>query len=157
MDSTWRKAAIAVTVVAALELVVLAGAAMALLGNPLARHLKAEAASAAAPRVRSTTAALPTKTTLERAETSVVVLNANGQAGAAATEADRVQAKGYLIGSVGNAPAGNVSRTLVMYRPGYAAEGARLAHDLHIRHVRPLDGMRPGQLMGAHLVLILGT
>jgi hypothetical protein len=44
-----------------------------------------------------------------------------------------------------------------MYRPGYAAEAARLAHDLHVRIVSPLDGMRPAQLMGAHLVLILGS
>ena len=44
-----------------------------------------------------------------------------------------------------------------MYRPGYAAEGARLGRDLHVRLVRPLDGMRPSQLMGSHLVLIVGT
>jgi len=49
------------------------------------------------------------------------------------------------------------SRTLVMYRRGYAAEGLRLAHDLHLRIVSPLDGMRPAQLMGAHLVLIVGA
>ena len=48
------------------------------------------------------------------------------------------------------------TRTIVMYRPGYAAEGARLAHDLHIRIARPLDGMRPAQLLGAHLVLVMG-
>ena len=40
--------------------------------------------------------------------------------------------------------------------PGYVAEGKRLGHDLHIRIVRPLDGMHPAQLLGAHLVLILG-
>jgi hypothetical protein len=43
-----------------------------------------------------------------------------------------------------------------MYRPGYAAEGARLGHDLHVRVIRPLDGMRTAKLMGAHLVLIVG-
>ena len=48
-------------------------------------------------------------------------------------------------------------RTLVMFRPGYEAEGRRLARDLRVRIVRPLDGMRPRQLLGAHLVLILGT
>ena len=30
-----------------------------------------------------------------------------------------------------------------MYRAGYAAEGKRLGQDLHVRLVRPLDGMRP--------------
>jgi hypothetical protein len=47
--------------------------------------------------------------------------------------------------------------SLVMFRPGYAAEGRRLAHDLRLRIARPLDGMRPAQLLGAHLVLIMGT
>jgi LytR cell envelope-related transcriptional attenuator len=156
MEETWRKAAIAVTVVAALELVALAGLAMALVGNPLSRHLREEAAAAAAPRVRTTPAVLPTKTTLARADTSVIVLNGNGQTGAASAAADRVSARGYIVASVGNAPDSS-PRTMVMYRRGYAAEGKRLAHDLRVRYVAPLDGMRASQLMGAHLVLIIGT
>jgi hypothetical protein len=156
VEQTWRKATIAVTVFAALELVALAGLGMALLGNPLSRHLKAEAAAAAEPRVRTGPASLPTKTTLTRAETSVIVLNGNGRAGAASTEADRLSARGYLIASTGNAPERS-PRTMVMYRRGYAAEGKRLARDLHVRWVTPLDGMRASQLMGAHLVLIMGT
>jgi hypothetical protein len=43
-----------------------------------------------------------------------------------------------------------------MYRRGYQAEGIRLGHDLHVRLVTPLDGMRAGALMGAHLVLVVG-
>jgi hypothetical protein len=92
---------------------------------------------------------------LPRNQVSVMVLNGNGEAGAAHAAADRVQAHGYLLGDVGNAP-GITPRTLVMFRPGYAAEGQRLARDLHVRIARPLDGMRPSQLLGAHLVLILG-
>jgi hypothetical protein len=57
---------------------------------------------------------------------------------------------------VGNAPS-ITPRSLVMFRPGYEAEGRRLARDLRVRIVRPLDGMRPRQLLGAHLVLIIGT
>ncbi len=123
----WRRATIAVSAVAAVELVLLAGLAVALLGNPLARD-----------------------------ETSVMVLNGNGRAGAAAAAADRVKAKGYIVGDVGNAAAIS-PRTVVMYRPGYGAEASRLGRDLRIRVIRPLDGMSPRQLMGAHLVLILGT
>jgi hypothetical protein len=156
VEQTWRKAAIAVTVVAALELIGLAGLGMALVGNPLSKHLKAEAAAAAEPRVRTGPAKLPTRTTLARNETSVIVLNANGQAGAASTAADRLSARGYLIATTGNAPERS-PRTLVMYRRGYAAEGKRLARDLHLRLVTPLDGMRTSQLMGAHLVLVIGT
>ena len=151
----WRRATIVVTVVAAVELVGIVGLGVALLGNPLANRLKEQAAAAAAPRVRTGITALPTKTTLTRAETSVIVLNGNGRPGAAAAAADAVRRKGYLIGSVGNAPT-HATRTLVMYRPGYAAEAKRLARDLDVRLVSPLDGMRPAQLMGSHLVLILG-
>jgi hypothetical protein len=152
----WRRATIAVSAVAAVELVVLSGLAVALLGNPLARHLRESAAAAAAPRQRSDHPPPATKSTLARNETSVMVLNANGRAGAAAAAADRVKARGYIVGDVGNAAAIS-PRTVVMYRPGYGAEGTRLAHDLRIRVVRPLDGMSPRQLLGAHLVLILGT
>jgi len=151
----WRRATIAVSLVAALELIALAGIAMALLGNPLASHLRESAAAAGTPRHR-TPAPTPTqRTTLQRSETTVIVLNGNGRAGSAHAAAARVQALGYLLGDVGNASAPS-PRTIVMYRPGYAAEGARLAHDLHIRIARPLDGMRPAQLLGAHLVLVMG-
>jgi len=152
----WRRATIAVSAIAAIELVALAGVAIALLGNPLARHLRESAAVAGTPRERTAIPAPAKKAALARGETSVMVLNGNGKAGAASAAADRLSARGYLVGNIGNAP-GTTARTLIMYRPGYAAEGARLGHDLHIRIVRPLDGVRPSQLMGAHLVLILGT
>lgn len=156
----WKRATIVVTAVAGVELVALVAGASILLGNPLLNRLGGDPASAAAPRVRTlaeTRAEAASKTTLQRSETSVLVLNANGRAGAAAAGADRIRARGYVVGSVGNAPGSGSTRTLVMYRPGFEAEGARLARDLHVRIVTPLDGMRPGQLMGAHLVLILGT
>jgi hypothetical protein len=154
----WRRATIVVTTVAAIELIALAGIGMALLGNPLANHLRESAAAAGTPRHRTEAPArtAPQKTTLARNETTVMVLNGNGRAGAAHAGAVRVQAKGYLLGDVGNAQATS-PRTIVMYRPGYAAEGARLGHDLHVRIVRPLDGMRPEQLLGAHLVVVIGT
>src|SRR5687768_5744352 len=59
---------------------------------------------------------------LTRGETSVIVLNGNGRAGAAATAAERVRGIGYTIGTVGNAPRADFTRTLVMYRPGHEAE-----------------------------------
>jgi hypothetical protein len=151
----WRRATIAVSAVAALELVALGIIAIVALGNPLAKHLRETAAVASTTPHRTTTAAPAKKATLARGETSVMVLNGGGQAGAAHAAADKISGHGYLLGQIGNA-AGYTPRTLIMYRPGYAAEGARLGHDLHVRLVRPLDGMRPTQLMGSHLVLILG-
>jgi hypothetical protein len=150
----WRRATIAVTVVATVELIIIAAIGIAVLGNPLAGHLR-EAATAATPRKRDTAPAPTKKPILERNEVSVMILNGNGVAGAAHAAADKVRARDYLIGNVGNAEATS-PRSLVMYRAGYAAEGARLARDLRVRVVRPLDGMRPAQLMGSHLVLILG-
>jgi hypothetical protein len=90
-----------------------------------------------------------------RAKTVVLVLNGNGRTGAAAAAASRVQARGYRVGAVTNAPR-QVPRSIVMYRPGFAGEGRRLGRDLGVRHVTPLDGMRSGQLGRAHVVFILG-
>jgi hypothetical protein len=151
----WRRATIAVSAVAAVELVVLAAVAIVLFGNPLATHFRESSASAATPTKNATQTPVK-KALLPRRETSVMVLNGNGRAGAAAAAADRVQARGYMLGNVGNAPE-ITPRSLIMFRPGYVAEGRRLAHDLGVRVVRPLDGMRPSQLLGAHLVLIIGT
>jgi len=44
----------------------------------------------------------------------------------------------------------------VMYRPGYKGEAMRLAKDVRVRRVVPLDGMRTAELQGAHIALILG-
>jgi hypothetical protein len=152
----WRRATIAVSAVAALELVALAVIAFVLLGNPLAKQLRETTAAAAGPpRVRAAEPAPVKKAALSRSDTTVMVLNGGGQAGAAHAAANQVSAHGYQLGQIGNA-AGDTPRTLIMYRPGYAGEGARLGRDLHVRVVRPLDGMRTAQLLGAHLVLIMG-
>ena len=44
-----------------------------------------------------------------------------------------------------------------MYRKGYQAEGARLAKDLHVKIVGPLDGLRPADMLGAHVALVVGA
>jgi LytR cell envelope-related transcriptional attenuator len=156
-DGSWRTATIAMSLVAAIEFVGLAVLGVALLGNPLASHLEARAAAAAAPRIR---AASPrpkaSQAKLARSQTSVIVLNGSGRNGAAAAEARVLKARGYMVASVGNASRMDYTHTLVMYRPGYGSEGARLARDLHISVVSPLDGMRVSRLAGAHLVVILG-
>ena len=43
-----------------------------------------------------------------------------------------------------------------MYRKGYAPEAQRLAKDLRLRIVGPLDGLRPAELMGAHVAVVVG-
>lgn len=90
-----------------------------------------------------------------RSRTVVMVLNGNGRTGAAAAAAARVHARGYEIGTVGNAPR-QVSRSIVMYKPAFAGEGRRLGKDLGVKLVSPLDGIRAGQLGRAHVVFVLG-
>ena len=152
----WRRAAVAAALVATFELVLLLVAAVALFGGSVVHHaqrtvLKHE------PAVVKTQPPAPATPTLTRTQTSVLVLNGNGRAGAASAAAATLRARGYRIGSVGNAPRTDYPTTLVMYRPGFRPEAVRLAHDLHLRVVGPLDGMRPRDLMGAHVVVILGN
>ena len=86
----------------------------------------------------------------------LVVLNGNGRQGAAAEAAAHVTSRGYKVGAVANAPRQDYPQTIVMYRRGFEGEGRRLARDLGVGVVGPLDGMRPAQLHGAKAVLILG-
>jgi hypothetical protein len=47
-------------------------------------------------------------------------------------------------------------RSIVMFRPGLRSEALRLARDLHVRVVSPLDGIRTRDLRGAKLAYVLG-
>jgi hypothetical protein len=146
--------------------VLLIVAGSALLVNPGAAHhgvAKKPRATASAPAKKSpsvrTAPAKPVKPVaarLPRRKVELVVLNGNGHQGAAASAAARVRNRGYRIGLVANAPAHDYPQTIVMYRRGFEGEGQRLARDLGVHVVGPLDGMTPAQLHGAQAVLILG-
>ena len=102
---------------------------------------------------RSARAAIPSRpepkrATLSRGQTSVLVLNGNGVAGAAAAEASRARARGYRVAGTANAPQ-TYGRTVVMYRAGRRPEAKRLAADMGVALVGPLDGLSPRQLHGA--------
>jgi LytR cell envelope-related transcriptional attenuator len=153
----WRTRAIIAGAVAAVELVALLVAGVVLVAPALGRHMRHAAtvkALAPAPKKHATKAAQPK---LSRAETSVLVLNGNGRAGAAAAEAAQIRRLGYIIGGVGNAPQTTYGRSVVMYRPGFRPEAVRLARDARILIVTPLDGLRRSQLQGAHVAVILGA
>ena len=81
----WRRATIAVSAVAALELVALAAIALVVFGNPLGNHLRETAAAASTPRIRTAQPAPAKKPELARDETSVMVLNGGGQSRARLT------------------------------------------------------------------------
>ena len=155
----WRTATLVASLVAAVELVLLIAAGVLLLAKPLAHMMKRHAETAAFAPVKKHVAAAPVHhvrvkapaAKLSRSHTGVLVLNGNGRAGAASTEAAKLQGLGYVIRAKGNA------KTVVMYRKGYAGEGARLARDLHVKIVGPLDGLAPSALHGGQLAVVLGA
>jgi LytR cell envelope-related transcriptional attenuator len=171
VDTPWRTAAVLAAAVAAIELFILV-----LIGIVFGAKLLTDSAqqavvtAKASGRAGTTAAAAPSQSSrgkansssstptadLARDQTSVVVLNGNGQPGAAAGAASQVRRFHYIIAATGNAPRTNFQRSIVMYRKGYEGEAIRLAHDLHVRRVAPLDGLRPSDFQGAHLALIIG-
>jgi hypothetical protein len=159
VSSPWRTATLVASTVAAAELVILVVLGVTLLAKPVSEHVRdAAEAKVFAPVTPKPRAAAPVgEPKLSRAETSVIVLNGSGVSGAAAENALRVRELGYTIGTVGNAPRSDFTRTLVMFRPGYRAEAARLAADLKLKIVGPLDGLHASDLLGAHVALIVGS
>ena len=164
---SWRTATFVATAVAAFELLVLVGVAVALFGQPVVDWVQGSdgpTAHAAQKKTRSAVKGVATPPPparavpqLARKETSVLVLNGNGIAGAAHSAGQLVRSKGYVVTSVGNAPRSDYRRTVVMYRPGYAPEATRFARDLHVKMVTPLDGLRMRDLMGAQVAVVLGA
>jgi hypothetical protein len=148
----WRTIAVVAAGIATLELLGLVIAGVALLAKPVMHHARADAAT----KPNTSKPAAAATPLLPRSSTSVTVLNGNGVSGAAAAEASRVRARGYLIGEVGNAPRLGYGHTVVMYRAGRRPEALRLARDLGIRLVSPLDGLRPRDLLGAQLAVVVG-
>ena len=155
----WRTATLVAVAVAALELVLL----VIVGGTLFARHatsahaapVRARAARVAPTRLHITKAK-PAALHLTRRHVGVLILNGNGQHGAASSAAARVRSHGYPIRAVGNAQRMDYTRSIVMFRPGFEAEGRRLGRDLGIATVGPLDGLRAAQLHGAKAVLVVG-
>jgi len=152
----WRTATIVASGFAALELVLLLIIGIALLSKPLSAHAREAGITHATGIAQAPSRPEPKRATLSRGETSVLVLNGNGVDGAAAAAASRVRARGYSVAATGNA-AQSYGQSVVMYRPGRRPEAQRLARDLGVAIVGPLDGVSLRQLLGAQLVVVLGT
>ena len=160
----WRKATLVASSIAVVELVLLLGAGVLLLAKPLSHAIQRQAEAAAFPpakkaapagaRRATTSAAVPK---LSREQTSVIVFNGNGHSGAAGQGAARVHALGYVVAGTGNARRQDYATTVIMYKPSYRAEALRLARDLHVKVVGPLDGMKPDALQGGQLAMIIGA
>jgi hypothetical protein len=161
----WRLAAIIAVGVAAVELLLLVIVGGALIAKPAkpGTHRPSAKATASAKATSHRTAPVkihrtpPPAARLARRKVTVLVLNGNGHQGAAAAAAARVSDHGYRIGGVANAGRTDFTRSLVMYRRGFEGEGRRLARDLGIGIVGPLDGIKTSQLHGANAVLVVGA
>jgi hypothetical protein len=159
----WRTATLVASLVAAIELVLLLAAAILLLAKPFAHAMQRHAERAAfAPAPKHVAAPVKKQAPIAapkllRSETGVFVFNGNGRAHAASDAAARLSNKNYNISGTGNATRQDYATTVVMYRRGFQAEGLRLARDLHVKVVGPLDGVRPSALHGAQLALVLGA
>ena len=156
----WRTTALAAAAVATFELVLLLLIGLAFVGDRPARDAAADvprttAAKKASPAPKRAKKRAPVAK-LPRGETSVIVLNGNGVQGAAGEAADLVRTFRYVIAGTANAPRTDFERSIVMFRPGYRGEAIRLARDLRIQRVAPLDGLRPADLQGAQVALIVG-
>jgi len=137
--------------------VLMAGAAYLLTARP-AGHQAVASAPASRPisaRQQVGPTSPPGKPALTRRQTSVLILNGNGINGAAAAAASVVGRLGYRLRPVGNARRMDYPQSLVMFRPGLRPEAMRFAHDVGVKLVGPLDGMRAGAIR-AKLVYVLG-
>jgi hypothetical protein len=162
----WRTATLVAAGIAAVELVLLVVAGSVLLGREIVPHIGASTPTkkkrhSVAVHRHARPVPVPKRSPvgiprLSRARTPVLVLNGNGRTGAAGAEAQRLRSRGYPIRHVGNARRSDYATSIVMYAPGYRAEGFRLSRDAGIRMVTPLDGLRPRALHGAKLAVIVG-
>lgn len=152
----WRATTVVAIGIALVELVALIAIGLV----RLAPHHHATTAAAARPAVRHVAPkAVPHVRSVPlrpRSHVHVLVLNGNGVGGAAGTEAARLQARGYRIAGATNAERHDYAQSMVMFVPGWAKEARRLARDTGIRIVSPVDGLRPRQLRGSGVVLLLG-
>jgi hypothetical protein len=131
------------------------------LAKPLSHVVQQQAqAHAFAPAAKHAKRAAPVVEAapkLTRFQTSVLVLNGNGRSGAASDAAGKLRNFGYAISATGNAPRSDYAATVVMYRAGSRAEALRLARDVHLKVVAPLDGLKRKQLQGAQIAVLLGA
>jgi hypothetical protein len=157
----WRTATLVASLVAAVELVLLLVAGVLLLAKPLSRAMQhhAEAAAFAPPKKHVVTRAkhVVSLPKLTRDETKVFVLNGNGKSGAAAHEAAKLQTFGYRVPATGNASRTDYATTVIMFKRGYEGDARRLAHDMKVKIVGPLDGLKPRAMHGAQLAILLGA
>jgi hypothetical protein len=164
----WKRATVVASCIAAVELVVLIGAAVLLVAKPLSHEIRKHATAAAHAPVKTTPPShalkkaiartnAPAGKSRPRSHVHIMVFNGNGRSGAAGDEAARLQHLGYKVSGTANARRQDYASSVVMYRNGFRSEGLRLAKDLGVKVVGPLDGIHAGALHGGQVVVIVGA
>jgi hypothetical protein len=158
----WQRATAVAAAIAAIELVLLIGGGVFLLAKPISHAIQKEALRSVATRptkpkqaVRHATA--PPATVRPRDRVRIMVFNGNGVNGAAGSTAAHLHGLGYPIAGTANASRQDYATSVVMYRPGFRAEGLRLAHEMGVKVVGPLDGIGGAALRGGDLAVIVGA
>ena len=115
----WRRATYIAGAVAGVELLLLLILGGIVIGPAIADALTGVAEGQVVAQAKQPKTAVPLRpkkvravASLPRGKTKVVVLNGNGRTGAAGEAADRVRARGYRIGVVGNADRSDYARSL---------------------------------------------
>jgi len=88
-------------------------------------------------------------------EVEVTVLNGTAVPGLAARYGDKVERKGFKLGAVTNSSSSFVE-SVVMYKPGHASEGRRVAKMLGIDEVRAMTSEIASISAGATVAVIVG-
>jgi LytR cell envelope-related transcriptional attenuator len=92
---------------------------------------------------------------IEPGEVTVAVLNGTSVPGLGAKVGDDLEANGFDLGAVTNSPR-QFDQTVVMFEPGQERAAQRVARDLGVRAVQPIDPPTRRLAEGAEVVVIAG-
>jgi hypothetical protein len=88
-------------------------------------------------------------------EIEVTVLNGTSVAGLAATFGDDVESKGFNLGAVTNSSS-SFEASVVMFKPGHEMEARKVAKQLGITKLQPMNGEIQSVSAGADVAVIVG-
>jgi LytR cell envelope-related transcriptional attenuator len=89
-------------------------------------------------------------------DVDVAVLNGTSAPGLAAKVGDDVRVNGFKLGTVTNSRR-QFDQTVVMYEPGQQLAAKKVAHDLGVKPVQPIDRQTEQTADGANVVVIAGA
>jgi hypothetical protein len=94
-------------------------------------------------------------TKVKPSEVDVTVLNGTSVAGLAATFGDEVEGKGFNLGAVTNSSS-SFEESVVMFKPGHKMEARKVAKQLGISRLQPMNGEIQSVSAGADVAVIVG-